>query len=113
MALRAVWLDCDPGYDDVFAILLAGHAPSLDLLGISTVAGNQSVEKTTLNAAKVVETSLSVPVFRGAEKPILRAKSKKYGRKAKAKQAWTESGCPLPRVLLRISGTERHRLPWQ
>jgi inosine-uridine nucleoside N-ribohydrolase len=85
MATRAVWLDCDPGYDDVFAILLAGHAPSLELLGISTVAGNESVEKTTLNAAKVVETSLSVPVFRGAEKPILRAKSKKYGEEGKGK----------------------------
>jgi hypothetical protein len=40
-----VWLDCDPGHDDAFALILAVHHPKLELIGVSTVAGNQSVEK--------------------------------------------------------------------
>jgi inosine-uridine nucleoside N-ribohydrolase len=48
---KPVWLDCDPGHDDVMAIIMACFNPGLNLLGISTVAGNQSVEKTFQNAA--------------------------------------------------------------
>ncbi|QDZ24711.1 inosine-uridine-preferring nucleoside hydrolase [Chloropicon primus] len=48
---RLVWLDCDPGHDDAMAILLAGYSPDrVKLLGVSTVHGNQSVDKVTLNA---------------------------------------------------------------
>ena len=49
------WLDCDPGHDDAMAIILAGYSPSIQLLGISTVAGNQSVEKVTQNALDVLD----------------------------------------------------------
>ncbi len=52
-----VWLDCDPGHDDAMAIILAGHSPSIDLLGISTVAGNQTVAKTTQNALDVLHAA--------------------------------------------------------
>ena len=47
-----LWLDCDPGHDDVMAILLATFSPCINLLGISTVHGNQTVDKTTHNAAR-------------------------------------------------------------
>jgi purine nucleosidase/pyrimidine-specific ribonucleoside hydrolase len=42
-----VLLDCDPGHDDAMAILLAAASPAIDLLGITTVAGNQTLPKTT------------------------------------------------------------------
>ncbi|CAF0730822.1 unnamed protein product [Brachionus calyciflorus] len=44
------WLDCDPGHDDSLAILLASHCKKIKLIGISTVGGNQTIEKTTKNA---------------------------------------------------------------
>jgi len=70
---KKVWLDCDPGHDDVFAIILAALGPNIELLGISTVAANQSVDKTTLNACKVVTAlNLDVPVYRGQASALLR-----------------------------------------
>ena len=61
------------------AIILAGHSDRLKLLGISTVCGNQSVEKTTLNALKVLSiTGLDhVDVAKGQHAPIMRA-AKRY-----------------------------------
>jgi len=68
------WIDCDPGHDDFSAIILAGHSPKLRLLGISTVFGNQSVEKTTENALKCIEVSglKHLEVVSGASKPLVK-----------------------------------------
>lgn len=67
-------LDCDPGHDDVIAIFLAARHPSIDLLAITTVAGNQSVEKTTRNALKVCSLAniRTVPIARGMDRPLIR-----------------------------------------
>jgi inosine-uridine nucleoside N-ribohydrolase len=67
-------LDCDPGHDDAIALLLAAHHPEIDLLAITTVAGNQSVDKTTANALKVCSLAhiRNVPVARGMERPLIR-----------------------------------------
>ncbi|HEU5230717.1 MAG TPA: nucleoside hydrolase [Ktedonobacteraceae bacterium] len=66
-------LDCDPGHDDAIAILLAGHHPQIELLAITTVAGNQSVDKTTLNALKICSLAglRSIPIARGMERPLV------------------------------------------
>ncbi len=70
---RKIILDCDPGHDDAVAILLAGAAVEIDLLGITTVAGNSYVKNTTKNALIMVENAgLHVPVCEGASKPLLR-----------------------------------------
>jgi inosine-uridine nucleoside N-ribohydrolase len=67
-------LDCDPGHDDAIAVLLALASPEVELLGITTVHGNQTLDKTTLNALKVLELAgrADVPVARGAERPLVR-----------------------------------------
>ncbi|QBD83750.1 nucleoside hydrolase [Ktedonosporobacter rubrisoli] len=67
-------LDCDPGHDDAIAILLAAHHPAIELLAITTVAGNQSVTKTTSNALKVCSLAgiRGVPIAMGMDRPLLR-----------------------------------------
>jgi inosine-uridine nucleoside N-ribohydrolase len=71
---KKIILDCDPGHDDAIAILLAGNHPEIELLAVTTVAGNQSVDKTTKNALKVcsIANLHAVPVARGAERPLVR-----------------------------------------
>lgn len=63
-------IDCDPGHDDAIAILYA--ARHLEMVGITTVFGNQTVEKTTLNALRVLTLAgLDIPVARGCGRPIV------------------------------------------
>jgi purine nucleosidase/pyrimidine-specific ribonucleoside hydrolase len=70
---RKIILDCDPGHDDAVAILLAGASDKIDLLGITTVAGNSYVKNTTRNALTMIENAgIDVPVCEGAAKPLLR-----------------------------------------
>ena len=72
--MTPIVLDCDPGHDDAIAILLALASPEVELRGIVTVAGNQTVDKTTRNALKVLELAgrPDIPVVRGADRPLLR-----------------------------------------
>jgi inosine-uridine nucleoside N-ribohydrolase len=67
-------LDCDPGHDDAIALLLALASPEVALLGVTTVAGNQTLDKTTRNALRVLELAgrAKVPVAAGAERPLVR-----------------------------------------
>ncbi len=48
-------LDCDPGHDDAIALLLVLGSPELELLAVTTTYGNQTLEKTTANAIRVLE----------------------------------------------------------
>ena len=75
MEKRKIILDCDPGHDDAVAILLAGINEKIDLLGISVVTGNQTLEKTTNNALNVCQwLGLDVPVYKGCPDPMIRPK---------------------------------------
>jgi pyrimidine-specific ribonucleoside hydrolase len=67
-------LDCDPGHDDALAILLALARPEVELLGITTVAGNATLENTTRNALSVLTLigRTDVPVAAGADRPLRR-----------------------------------------
>ncbi|MBA3349745.1 MAG: nucleoside hydrolase [Actinobacteria bacterium] len=71
---RKIILDCDPGHDDALALLLAHAHPAIDLLAVTTVAGNQTLDKTTLNALRVMSVAgiKEVPVAAGAERPLMR-----------------------------------------
>jgi inosine-uridine nucleoside N-ribohydrolase len=69
-----VLIDCDPGHDDAIALLLALASPELELLGVTTVAGNQTLAKTTANALRVLELAGrgDIPVAAGASRPLVR-----------------------------------------
>src|ERR671921_567355 len=69
-----ILLDCDPGHDDAIALMLALASPELELLGVTTVAGNQTLEKTTANAIRLLEFAgrTDVPVAAGADRPLAR-----------------------------------------
>lgn len=71
--MEKIILDCDPGHDDAVAILMAGIHPSIQLLGITTVAGNQTLNKTTINALNVCQyLNIDVPVCSGMSLPMVR-----------------------------------------
>ena len=72
--MQRILLDCDPGHDDAIAILLAARHPEIQLEAITTVAGNQTVEKTALNALKVCTLAgiRDVPIAKGMDRPMVR-----------------------------------------
>jgi inosine-uridine nucleoside N-ribohydrolase len=89
-----VLIDCDPGHDDAMALLLALASPELEVLGVTTVHGNQTLDKTTGNALRVLELAgrSDVPVAAGADRPLLR-------EPAVARDVHGESGLDGPELL--------------
>jgi pyrimidine-specific ribonucleoside hydrolase len=67
-------LDCDPGHDDALALIVGLVRPELDLLAVTTVAGNAGLAETTRNALRVLTLvgRTDVPVAAGAARPLLR-----------------------------------------
>ena len=70
--MRNVIFDCDPGHDDIIAIMVAlAHPEEFNILGFTTVAGNQTLEKVTNNLLKVQDyLGFSVPVSAGYDRPV-------------------------------------------
>jgi inosine-uridine nucleoside N-ribohydrolase len=79
--MTRVIIDCDPGHDDAIAILLAIASPELELLGVTTVAGNTTLAHTTTNAIKVLDrvAQVDVPVAAGAARPLVRERAAAVG----------------------------------
>ena len=66
----SIILDCDPGHDDAVAIIAA--ARFADLVGITTVAGNAPLERTTRNALVMRDLlGIAVPVHSGSDRPLV------------------------------------------
>jgi purine nucleosidase len=70
---KKIILDCDPGVDDALAIAYAIGSPEIDLVGITTVAGNVGLAKTTANAIRVCEFARAddIPVTAGSAAALL------------------------------------------
>lgn len=73
MTKEKIILDVDPGHDDAVAIMLAAKNPKIDLLAITVVAGNQTLEKTTTNALNICShLGINVPIAAGMAGPMVR-----------------------------------------
>jgi purine nucleosidase len=70
--LHRIIIDCDPGIDDAMALLLACASPELELLAVTTVAGNRPVETTTRNAGRILRVAGrdATQVFAGCKRPL-------------------------------------------
>ncbi|MEU0034972.1 nucleoside hydrolase [Streptomyces sp. NPDC006333] len=71
---KKIIIDCDPGLDDAIAILLAAGNPDVEIVAVTTVAGNHTLDKVTLNARQVCTLAglRGVPVAAGADRPLVR-----------------------------------------
>lgn len=71
---RKIIHDCDPGHDDAVAMLLAHGSPEIDLVAVTTVAGNQTLPKVTRNALSVATVigMTGVPIAAGCGRPLVR-----------------------------------------
>ena len=69
---KKIILDCDPGHDDAVAIMLAAASIEIEILGITCVGGNATLENTKLNALKICSLigKSNINIYAGADKPI-------------------------------------------
>lgn len=67
-----VIIDCDPGHDDAVALILATRAENIELLGVTVVAGNSTLENTVRNALDILAFADAgdIPVYAGCERPL-------------------------------------------
>jgi len=72
--MKKIILDCDPGHDDAIALLLAWGNPEIELLAVTTVVGNQTLDKVTRNALAVARIAniTDVPFAAGCSRPLVR-----------------------------------------
>ncbi len=70
---QKIIIDCDPGHDDAVALLIAAYSDKLDLIGVSTCAGNQTIDKTSKNALNLLNFfNKDILVAKGETNPIAR-----------------------------------------
>ncbi|WP_203652145.1 ribosylpyrimidine nucleosidase [Secundilactobacillus yichangensis] len=73
MTARKIILDCDPGHDDAITMMMAYAHPDIDLLGITIVAGNQTLKKTVHNGLNVAQLlDMDVKLYPGMPQPLVR-----------------------------------------
>lgn len=98
MSKRKILIDCDPGHDDAVAILFA--ARHLDLIGVTTVHGNNTVENTTRNALAVLELAgLDIPLAMGCSEPLAQRRAASAAVHGKGGLDGAELPVPLRRPL--------------
>lgn len=99
MAHKTVIIDCDPGIDDAFALMLALNSPeALEVIAITTVGGNKPLAVTTGNALRILEFAgrTDIPVHAGAENPLIARPEKTstfHGSDGLGNCGWPDANC--------------------
>lgn len=98
--MRNIIIDCDPGHDDIIAIMVAlAHPEEYNILGFTTVAGNQTIEKVTDNMLRVADyLQCDKPVAQGYASPLVRPAEPQA-------QAHGETGLDGPQLPKAVSRT--------
>lgn len=90
--VRPIIIDCDPGLDDSIALIVANKIQDIDVIGITTVAGNASLENTSKNALNLLDTiGWELPVIKGSEHPLIRERRLSNKRTGLGKVSLIES----------------------
>lgn len=85
-------LDGDPGHDDAIAWMLAASSPALKILAVTSSSGNQTIEKTTDNALRIMALlGIDAPMAMGAVKPLISPPPP--GPRSTGKAGWTGPTC--------------------
>lgn len=73
--MKQLWIDCDPGHDDALALLtVIANSEQANILGVSTIGGNQTLEKVTKNAQNVLSfINSKIPLIKGEEGPLVKS----------------------------------------
>ena len=74
MIRQKILMDSDPGHDDAIALLLASFSEKVELIGVTTCSGNQTIEKTSQNALNLLNyfSRYDVPIAKGSPTPMVR-----------------------------------------
>ena len=97
-SVQKVIFDTDfaiPPQDDATALMLALKSPELKILGVTTVAGNDTVQRATSDALRVLEIAgrTDIPVYRGFNRPWLHEKTTRYHKTARCGGLTKRSCC--------------------
>ncbi len=106
--MKKIILDVDTGVDDAIAIMLGIADKEMDLLGITTVTGNVTVDKAFLNSARILKyfgKENDIPVFRGTEENLIE-------RNVKAFHVHGEDGLNGMLSDLDVATTDQHAVDW-
>ncbi|WMM24611.1 nucleoside hydrolase [Tissierella sp. MB52-C2] len=89
---RPIIIDCDPGLDDAAALVLAHKVESINVLGLTTIVGNASMENTSRNALNLLDAiGWDIPVAKGASQPLARERKLSNKRNGLGKLVLQES----------------------
>lgn len=72
MSTHTLWIDTDPGFDDLITLLMAARAPQIELMGIGVVAGNAPLADTLDNTLRIAQHyQLTAPIYAGCTRPLV------------------------------------------